>query len=888
MEFIIVDSKSMNEYICKRESINNLQIKASSRGAAGYVECGRRMIDICKTLISWSNDKDSSHQLRNLLLTLNEFMRSLICYYDGFRADLEYQLSEKIKDRNLRFAKEESKAIDAIQQSKKTLATITNEIQALSKEQSRFISLIEQVQMQPGLTPDEIVEFTKEYNKELERISKMRDLKLTELNKTHKILEGATKNLERIKIASKTFAKASTKATEWLNKVPLKLVKGIKIPKALRIGGKLAGEFGIILQMISLYIDAEDVMEDMNRWQRIIDVIEAKIPCDANPYKAENLRDRILNAAWTHWGKHISILCAESTAIGCSAAGGVFLSPTWWAEMVISAAVEVSKFNHDRGSLDEITHFWSEVGQLICNKNCGLPGMPPCPDGGGNGGNGNNKPNGGEHPSGAPHDNVKTDPSGYVYEGVPTNRLEGVTTTVYYKEMVEDMYGDLHENIVKWNAEEYGQENPLITDKNGFYRWDVPQGLWQVKYEKEGYETTYSEWLPVPPPQLEVNIAMKQAVQPTIVDVRAYEDAIEFEFDKYMMPALLDTKNITVTVNGNRVEGMIQLLNEEASNESKTETFASKIRFNAEEPFNADKVTLNVSNKVESYAGVCMQDNFSKTLDIELEVRRIVCDSVATVGHGENGVITVSVLPAVASAGKYLCVKTSSPTILATYAENVKIDENGEAEIIVTGELPGSAALMFSIDGYDLSASTIVNVKQIETVATPTANIASGTSVDKGTAITLSCATSGATIYYTLDGSCPCNDTSSRMVYDGTPIILDENVTIQAIATAPEMHESEIAEFTYIVKDLSAIDEISIEEDLRIFPLPVRDKLNVKADGNIIRSVVLINVAGATVAKTSASSDYVSLDVSGLRPGIYVIIIETENKTYSRKILKVK
>ena len=28
------------------------------------------------------------------------------------------------------------------------------------------------------------------------------------------------------------------------------------------------------------------------------------------------------------------------------------------------------------------------------------------------------------------------------------------------------------------------------------------------KYEKEGYETTWSEWLPVPPPQTEVNIGM--------------------------------------------------------------------------------------------------------------------------------------------------------------------------------------------------------------------------------------------------------------------------------------------------------------------------------------------------------------------------------------------
>lgn len=649
--------------------------------------------------------------------------------------------------------------------------------------------------------------------------------------------------------------------------------------------GKLFGAYGIISNFI-------ECKNDLNKFINLY--LNVPNPCENEQEKADKIRTSIRNggiAAGFYYVANISADVCALFGIGpaitaAPATGGSSLAVAIAAVGKIALSYGINALY--RWSCDkfiETTRY--EIRSLQCNdKNCGEPGMPPCPDEDGNGGNRNNKPNGGAYPSGAPHDNVKTDPSGYVYEGVPTNRLEGVTATVYYKEMVEDMYGDLHENIVKWNAEEYGQENPLITDKNGFYRWDVPQGLWQVKYEKEGYETAYSEWLPVPPPQLDVNIAMKQAVQPTVADAHAYEDAVEFGFDKYMMAALLNTKNITVTVNGKEVEGTIQLLNEEAGDGN--ETFASKLRFNAEEIFNADKVTLNISNKVESYAGVNMQDNFSKTLPIELEVRRIVCDSVATVGYGENGIITVSVLPAAASAGKILSVKTSSPTILATYADNVRIDSEGKAEITVTGSLPGSAALMFNIDGYDLSAATIVNVKQIETVATPTANIASGTNVEKGTAITLSCATAGATIYYTLDGTCPCNDTSSRMVYDGTPIILEENVTIQAMATAPDMHDSEVSEFTYIVKDLSVIDEITVEEELRIFPQPVRDKLNVKTGGNIIRSVVLINVAGATVAKTSVSSDYVSLDVSGLRPGVYVIIIETENKTYSRKILKVK
>jgi len=37
---------------------------------------------------------------------------------------------------------------------------------------------------------------------------------------------------------------------------------------------------------------------------------------------------------------------------------------------------------------------------------------------------------------------------------------------------------------------------------------DVPEGMWQVKVEKEGYETAYSEILPVPPVQTNVNIPL--------------------------------------------------------------------------------------------------------------------------------------------------------------------------------------------------------------------------------------------------------------------------------------------------------------------------------------------------------------------------------------------
>ena len=106
------------------------------------------------------------------------------------------------------------------------------------------------------------------------------------------------------------------------------------------------------------------------------------------------------------------------------------------------------------------------------------------------------------------------DPSGIIYDLRTGKPIVNATVTVYcvlYDENDSefwnnkpstDEYGEL------WDASEFSQQNPLQTDISGWYAWDVPEGWWRVKSEKSGYETAWSEWLPVPPPQLDVNIGM--------------------------------------------------------------------------------------------------------------------------------------------------------------------------------------------------------------------------------------------------------------------------------------------------------------------------------------------------------------------------------------------
>lgn len=145
------------------------------------------------------------------------------------------------------------------------------------------------------------------------------------------------------------------------------------------------------------------------------------------------------------------------------------------------------------------------------------------------------------------------DPSGYVYEGVTDNRIEGVTATLYYIPSEEvpsnpdgskDLTNIDESKAVVWDAEESGQQNPLLTGANGEYQWYVEEGLWQVKYEKEGYEPACSGWLAVPPPQLDVNIGLVSTAAPKVEKVSLTQEYATVTFDQYMKPSTITNVKI--------------------------------------------------------------------------------------------------------------------------------------------------------------------------------------------------------------------------------------------------------------------------------------------------------------------------------------------------------
>lgn len=102
--------------------------------------------------------------------------------------------------------------------------------------------------------------------------------------------------------------------------------------------------------------------------------------------------------------------------------------------------------------------------------------------------------------------------------------------------------------------------------------------------------------------------------------------------------------------------------------------------------------------------------------------------------------------------------------------------------------------------GSGYNALVLVPATAMEQVKTPTFDPAAG-EVTSGDQVTISCATSGATIHYTVDGTDP---TSSSATYS-SPIEITATTTIKAIAVKDGMADSEIATATYSVASAGSV-----------------------------------------------------------------------------------
>ncbi|GAB1475737.1 hypothetical protein MASR2M70_05690 [Bacillota bacterium] len=111
---------------------------------------------------------------------------------------------------------------------------------------------------------------------------------------------------------------------------------------------------------------------------------------------------------------------------------------------------------------------------------------------------------------------ILIDPSGVITNAADNKPLGGVSVICWYLDETDPA----NHKWISWNAEDYGQINPQISDENGRYGWMVPEGKYRVTATLDGFEdydtmmdVKFSDGanstILVPPARDDVNFAMR-------------------------------------------------------------------------------------------------------------------------------------------------------------------------------------------------------------------------------------------------------------------------------------------------------------------------------------------------------------------------------------------
>ena len=183
-------------------------------------------------------------------------------------------------------------------------------------------------------------------------------------------------------------------------------------------------------------------------------------------------------------------------------------------------------------------------------------------------------------------------------------------------------------------------------------------------------------------------------------------------------------------------------------------------------------------------------------------------------GSGTKKVKTPKIMPAGGEVDKGTHVTITCATEGATihYTTNGDTPTAGSptyTDAFAINRTTTVKAIAVKAEMKDSSVATTNYVINVPTVATPTFSPSAG-AVDKGTHVTITCATEGATIHYTTNGDTP---TSESPVYDGNPIEITAAITLKAIGIANEMLDSDVATAAYTIKLYRYLGDYNMVDD---------------------------------------------------------------------------
>ncbi len=169
-----------------------------------------------------------------------------------------------------------------------------------------------------------------------------------------------------------------------------------------------------------------------------------------------------------------------------------------------------------------------------------------------------------------------------------------------------------------------------------------------------------------------------------------------------------------------------------------------------------------------------------------------------------------------------------------------------------TGENFTVTGIIGSFNNVQFMPITIEGGTVMETVATPVFEPASG-ELEANAEITITCATEGAAIYYTVDGTTPTADSNEYLA----PIVFTKAMTVKAIAVKDGMLDSEIAEAVYTLYDptvpVSSVEEFDFTtfKDIKVNPAVTMPEtastgVDLETDATLSKGNVTITIDNGT------------------------------------------
>lgn len=160
-----------------------------------------------------------------------------------------------------------------------------------------------------------------------------------------------------------------------------------------------------------------------------------------------------------------------------------------------------------------------------------------------------------------------------------------------------------------------------------------------------------------------------------------------------------------------------------------------------------------------------------------------------------------------------------------------------------------------------------------DTVVTPGFNPVPGP-VHKGTEVTITCGTTDAKVYYTLDGSQP----SVKTILYERPIVVDTTVTIKAIAIKEGMIDSKVATARYTVE---LANEGAFAAQVRIYPNPNNGVFNMELPQNAVVEIFASN--GLLMNRMDVSAGTTALHIKNA--GVYFVKVVANGQVAVKKII---